>query len=308
MRFALFMATLSLATSIAAVVSSAQPSSEEEARVHFQRGVELFHEGRFEQASVAFERAYKLRPHYKILFNVAQVENELGHYAAALEAYTRYLAEGGMEVPEARLKAVKAEVKRLNALVGMVVVSCDIPGATVYVDGRKQGEVPLSGPVFVDLGDHEVRLTKGTDELHEEIVRVGGGEKVTVEVKAAEDAQPGSTVEDEEERVWTWVAFSVGGAAAIGAGITGGLAASKKSSLEDSCADGVCYGDDRGELDATRALATATDVLIAVAAVGVVAGVVLFFVEPRSRDEQKAVVVAPMMSTDMAGVALGGWF
>ncbi|MFO8070544.1 MAG: hypothetical protein R6V85_01600, partial [Polyangia bacterium] len=85
----------------------------EAARRQFNNGVELYEAGKLEQASVAFERAYELKPTYRIMFNIAQVENDLGHFAAALRAYTRYLAEGGDEIGAERLAQVRSEIERL---------------------------------------------------------------------------------------------------------------------------------------------------------------------------------------------------
>ncbi len=58
----------------------------DEARTQFEQGLALYNDYKFEQAAIAFGRAYELKPTYKLLYNLGQVENELSHYAAALEA------------------------------------------------------------------------------------------------------------------------------------------------------------------------------------------------------------------------------
>ena len=295
---------------------------DEQALTHFEQGIELFQQEKHEQAAIAFERAYELKPSYKILFNIAQVQNELEHYAAALEAYSRYLAEGGAEIKPERVDQVKTEIKRLNALVGMVTVETNVEGATVYLDDERQGETPLAGPMFVDLGKHSVVIKQGTDELHREVVKVAGGQKVTVKAeqasKAPESTKPvevsgegGPTNNEEDEgpeRVWTWVVIGIGGAAAIGAGITGGLASSRKGTLDDSCPDKQCPASEQDTIDSMKTLATTTDVLIGAAATCVALGVVLFFVEPGSAGEQDTVAVAPVVVPNGGGVAVGGRF
>jgi hypothetical protein len=282
---------------------------DEEAKTAFMQGVELYDAGKHEQAAVAFETAYKLKPSFKILFNIAQVENELGHFAAALEAYTRYLAEGGDEVPAERLEAVKAEIKRLNALVGMIVVECPVDGAKVKVDNEAQGKTPLGGPIFVDLGKHEVVVKHGQQELLSEVIKVGGGETVTVVVET--DAGTGSAGagddEDEPARVWTWVAFGVGAAAGITGGVLGGVSMSKKKELDKDCVDTHCPAGSQGEIDTITKLNLTADVLYGVAAVGVVAGIVLAIFEPDWTAEEK-ITVGPTAMGDGAGLLVGGRF
>jgi hypothetical protein len=294
-------------------MSARATGTDDEARIHFQQGIELYKQGDYEQAAVEFKRAYELKPSYKILFNVGQVENELKHYALALDAYVRYLAQGGGEVPAERTVQVREEIKRLNTLVGMLTIKCDAAGASVFVDGRKKGEIPLPGPVFVDLGEREVLVKKGGSELHREIVTVAGGQSVEVVVETGEAAvvasapeeatgsarpaaatEPGPAPEADAvtppDRIWMWVAFGVGGAAAIGAAVTGGLAISSKNDLDGACPDNGCPASKLDDLDTARTLGNAATALTVIAAAGVAAGVVLWFVEPGLASEGGASV------------------
>jgi cytochrome c biogenesis protein CcdA len=313
MRLAIFTLAAVLAATLASAVRA--DSRDEQARAQFEQGVALYEDGKYDQAAIAFERAYELKPSYKILFNLGQAHNELGHYAAALKAYTHYLAEGGDAIDPARRDKVKGEIARLNTLVGMVLVEAEVEGAVVYVDDERQGETPLASPVFVDLGKHTVVVKRGAAELHREAVKVAGGQRVTIRVAAAdepagpEEPAPQAVPEDEgPQRVWTWVAFGVGGAAAITAGITGGIAASKESTLADECPDKQCPQSEWKTLDSARTLATTTSALIAVAGVGIAAGIVLFFVEPGLGEEQPAVAIAPSADRNGFGISTVGRF
>lgn len=301
---------------------------DDEARMQFERGVELFDQGKFEQAAIAFERAYELKPSYRILFNIAQSENELGHYAAALKAYVRYLADGGDEVSEDRVKQVKREIERLNTLVGMILIECPHEGAKVKVDKEVVGRTPLAGPIFVDIGKHEIQIKKGNEELLEEVVKVAGGERVRIKVEGAAEAkgagevvaappvletaeeepeEPAVEAEPEAKRVWTWVAFGLGGGAAVGAAITGGLTLSKRSEVIDQCEGKSCPSSLSGDFDQVKTLSITTDVLIGVAAVGVVTGVLLYFFEPESESEE-GIAVSAAASANGGGVSVGGRF
>jgi hypothetical protein len=290
-------------------------ADDEAARTQFEQGIALYEAGKYEKAAIAFERAYELKPSYKLLYNIGQVQNQLEHYAHALEAYTRYLAEGGDEVPTYRIAEVKHEVERLNSLVGMLVVETDIEGALVFVDDRRQGQTPLESTVFVDLGEHTIVIKKDGVELHREIVKVAGGQKVVVRVDAPEDGTPPPDVppsvpesEERPERVWTWVALGVGAAAGIGAGITGGVVLSRADRIKDDCSGNSCPPSVKDDLDSTRNLGYVTDVLIGVAAAGIATGIVLFFVEPGTGDEDQSVALIPTASEHGGGLALTGRF
>jgi hypothetical protein len=121
--------------------------------------------------------------------------------------------------------------------------------------------------------------------------------------KTVEPAEP----EDEPRRVWTWVAFGVGGAAGVGAIITGSMALSKESDVRDKCSGGECPASLSGDFDSVEKLALTTDVLIGVAAAGVVAGTLLFFFEPDSESDVE-VGIAPAAGAKSAGLLLTGRF
>jgi hypothetical protein len=305
-----------LAAAPRAAGAAGADDAEQQARKQFNIGLELYEQGDFEKAAIAFTTAYELKPSYKILFNIAQTENELKHYARAIEAYRRYMDEGGADISPDRAADVAREISRLESLIGQLELICPIGGAVVMVDGERRGQTPLDEPITVDLGKHELLVKRGAREIHRELVRVGGGLTVTVEVSAREDEElpdqePDSAPVDEEKggRVWAWVALGVGGAAAVGAGVTGGIATSMESDLEKQCDNGVCAEDRRDEIEKTRALATATDVLIGVAAAGVATGVLLFFLEPGSKeDEGSRISVVPAATSRSAGLAVGGRF
>jgi hypothetical protein len=303
-------------------LAAAQKSAETEAKAQFDVGVELFEKGQFEKASIAFARAYELRPSFKILYLVGKCAQELGRFTESLDAFTRYLSEGGDQIDAARRLEVKKEIERLNALVGAVAVESGAEGATVFIDGRRVGDTPLAAPVFVDLGEHEVLLRRGAVELHREVVKVAGGQRVVVKAAIGgegQGARAGEAAKDDgaaakgpggdeaakpkPKRVWTWVAAGVGGAAAVGAVVTGVLSLSKTKDIQDDCEDNQCPASLKDEGNKARALAYASDALIAVAGVGVAAGVVLFFLEPKWKERGDAVEVAPVAAPTANGGA-----
>src|SRR5262245_57032431 len=94
-------AAIALATSSFAAVAQ-QPSkapdapaqgskqAQDEAKLHYDRGIQLYNEGAYELALIEFQRAYQLFPNYKILFNIGQVSAQLGNYAGATQALRKF--------------------------------------------------------------------------------------------------------------------------------------------------------------------------------------------------------------------------
>lgn len=290
---------------------------DDEAKAQFQQGVELYKAGEHEQAAIAFERAYELKPNYKILYNIGQARNELRRYAQALGAYEQYLSDGGGEIDQKRKDEVLGEIKRLKTLVGFVRVEADRDGLTVFVDGHKQGPTPLAAPVPLDLGEHEVIIKDGTDEVHSEVIKVAGGKTgvVTVgEPAGTHEATPlpagttDSQPDDGPKRAWTWVALGVGVAAGIGAGVTGGITLSRADDLKSDCPDNTCPSDKKSDLDSAKTLGNVSTALTVVAAVGIAAGVALFFIEPGLGKEETPVAIIPTATPDGAALTVTGRF
>jgi hypothetical protein len=115
-------------------------------------------------------------------------------------------------------------------------------------------------------------------------------------VAVAPTDRPSSTTSP--NRVPAYVAFGVGGAAAIGAVVTGLVAKGKFSDAEKTCKPSC----NDGTVDSIKSMALVSDVLTAVAVVGVGIGAVLFFTaKPPSSD----VASGPVPSL-LAGVGPSG--
>jgi len=308
------MALLWLAAAASRAVTAAADDGDE-ARIQYERGVELYDAGKFEEALVAFSRAYELKPSYKILYNIAQTDNERGEYAGALGAYRRYLAEGGGGLDAARTSEVEAEVTRLESLVGSLEVECAVDGSFVLVDGRRMGEAPFREALLVNLGERNVMVKKGAVELYHEVVRIAGGQELTIVVEAPPEggaagtaggggrAGPHGASIARGRKVAGGIVLGVAGAAAVVAGVTGGLATSDRNSLD--CDGNSCPGQ-QDEIDSARTKATLSTVFTCVSGAALVAGILLVAIRPR--DERKEVSVVPSASGGGAGLFIQGRF
>ncbi len=313
-RFLIFIAVL--ATVALHVGSAVADENDEEARAQYERGKELYGADKYTEAAIAFQRAYELKPAFKILFNIGQVENENGDYVRALDAYMRYLEEGGDDIPADRKKTVDKEIARLKTLVGSFRVEGAQDGAVLMVDGRRMGEAPFDEPVMVKLGEHEVVVKISGEELFHEFVRVAGGQELPIRIETAPVKEatlvplyvPEAQADGGSKtlRVLGVVALAAGGVAIMGTALTGVAAVSHTEDLDGVCPDGSCPPEYRNDYDKAVRTATASTVLGVVSGLMITAGVVLLIVGRKSRE--KNVEVGAAAGPNGAGLLITGRF
>ena len=271
----------------------------------FEAGINFFDQENYESAAEAFREAYRTRPSWKILYNIGQSEAAEGRYGLAMEAFQQYLVDGKDEIPSERREYVLKEIKNLRELVGQVVIKAPA-GSVVYIDKVFRGKLSGNKPILVVGGKtHELIVLKDEKEILRRHFSVWGGK--SIRIKAGEPVEESAEPEQEEspERVWTWVAYGIGGAATLGAIITGSIALSKRAMITPDCNDNVCPDRLKDDADTVDALAVTTDVFISFAVVGAAAGTVLYFFEPEWFGE---VSITPSAGSEHIGLAVGGRF
>lgn len=322
----LLVTSLALAGSVAAAQGDVKA-----AKTAFAKGSALFDKGDFVPAAEAFREANRLNPSWKLYYNIGQAEAAAKRYGLALEAFEKYLAEGGDEVALERNDEVLAEIKRLRELVGALDIRAP-EGAAVSIDGIESGTAPLPGTIKVAAGsDHTIRAEKDGAIIEERVVRVSGGETAVVELGAAErdsgedksPAGPDAPASPEAAaapagdgsalKTWGWVTLGVGAAVAVGGGIAGGVALSVDRKLEDDCLNGQCQPPQHDEIDKRDTLGVVSTVLVAAGAAVAATGAVLLIVgykrgESGGAPEGAEVSLLPSAGPGFAGAALSGRF
>jgi tetratricopeptide (TPR) repeat protein len=216
---------------LAVLLAAARPAPAadaplEEARIRFQRGVQLFHEGSFEAALAEFRKAYQVAPSYRLLYNIGQVHYELHDYVGALKSFRQYLTDGAAEIAADRRAAVEAEIRKLEGLVAYLDVTVRPDGADVLIDDVSVGISPLGGPVLVNAGQRRVTGNKGGQTAPVRNITVAGGERVRVALSVPETplVSPirsyalGQAQERERPQVGVWVGVAATTMLALTAG------------------------------------------------------------------------------------------
>lgn len=123
-----------------------------DAQAHFERGVTLYDEGRLPQALAEFREAQRIAPSAAFLYNVAQVEAELGHAVEAVDAYEELLRTA-RTIGDGMRAQIDAALAEQRARVATLEVVANAPGAIVALDDVDVGTAPLSS-VRVSAGEH----------------------------------------------------------------------------------------------------------------------------------------------------------
>lgn len=304
--------------------------SEEEALAlaSFEAAKTLYAEEQFDEAAAKFREANRIRPTWKLFFNIGQSEAAAKRNGLAVEAFEQYLAQGGDEIPKARHELVISEIKRLRPIVGFVNISTTPAGATVLIDDMERGALPLSGPLMVAAGiDHVVKIVDGDEVVLDRKVRVAGEQTVTIDVDAETGPEPPPEPEPEvspsvpspdlrtddgsAKRGLGIAGVSLGAALLASGAVTGGLALSQFKKLENACNDDFeCERSDESLRTRADTLALVTDVLIPLGAVVGTVGVVLLVLGKKADQStaKRDVGVRPVIGPTQGGLLLEGRF
>ncbi len=269
--------------------------SDRDARRLFNEGVRAFEEGQLTEALDAFKRAYALRPSYRILYNIGQVQAELGYPHRAIESFEGYLYDGRNRVPQARRRAVEKDIELLRLVVGEITVEGP-QGADVWIDGERKGYLPLSGAILLRAGRHRLMIRRGNTTPCEKDIQVKGGTEATVscvdlntppppQMDRAPDrtlAVTATPIPQENEgnffldTVAPWASAGLAVATLTAGIVFAGKASSINGDLGSSCTDGACPPQYEDDVNALPRLAGAADGMFIATAVLSAAAVTLF--------------------------------
>ncbi len=108
-----------------------------EAQAHFNAGVSVLQDpdgARYEEAYLEFKAAYADSPSWKILGNLGITALKLERDGEAIEAFRKYLAEGGSDLDPEEQAQVKRDLATLEASSARVVL--ELPQGAAVLDER----------------------------------------------------------------------------------------------------------------------------------------------------------------------------
>lgn len=205
------------------------------AREHFDLGLAHLDAGRFAQALIEFQEAYRESPHPIALYNVGLAQIALGDAIAAVDTLERFLREA--EAAGVLETTKRDEVQRLlnDQSMRIAVLRFDVrpPGAMVTLDAREVPAASLSAAHRVQVGEHRLRVELAGYQPQELAVRLTGGEErmlhfslvpvATEKTATARAAQPApkDPKPDTGASGWRTVSYVLGGTG-LALGVTAG--------------------------------------------------------------------------------------
>jgi hypothetical protein len=188
-------------TSSARAGDAPTEDARETARLHYARGLELAGQADYEAALREFTEAYRVSPHFAVLYNMGQAQFALGRPAEAIESLSKYLRDGQEQVPPARRQEVQAQIALLESLFAELTIATDQSGVLITVDGREVGRTPLYQPIRLATGTHKVSATMEGMAAVNRTVTLAPGDRQVLNLEMASrsesskvaEAQPSST-------------------------------------------------------------------------------------------------------------------
>lgn len=159
------------------------PPNVEEAKRLFEQGESLRAAGQFQAALEAYLKSRALVPRATNTLNVAVCLHALKRFDEAYE----YFEEALSKYPEAQLSkeardSAKATLADIEGKVGRLDVSANVD-ATLVIDGRTRGKLPLLAPVRAMPGKHVVRLIRDGFITFEQTVEIVARDTAKIDAK-----------------------------------------------------------------------------------------------------------------------------
>jgi hypothetical protein len=329
---ALGLALLGAPGSAAAQDEVAGGKQLQEAYDHFSEGESLFRHRKYAEALAEYQQALELSASPSLRYNIGLCQYRLDSPLEARRQFVQYLADMPPALlTEERRQEVQRYLGMIDGSLGLLEVQIPVEGAAVSVDGTVVGTAPLSAPVAVLPGDHEVSAeAEGYAPLSMPVSVQAGGRLslqlvlipqappepeggTEVEVPVEPPPPPPPPADEGISAAWFWVTTGIAGAAAVGAAVTGALLSQKRSDYDvavdwcgrgwnPACSEGRSIASTGDDLDLT------TTVLLSVAGgFAATAFILAFFTDfDGAEAEEPPVGVAATPLTDGESGAIQG--
>ncbi len=270
----------------AAAPASAQSVRDEAARA--LKEARRLHEVRdYETALAKFLEVERLLPASRLDVLVAATLEALGRTVEAAERLERAIRRARRAQDEAQERVARRRLEELWRNVSSVRVSCSVLGATVLLDGRVLGEVPIERRIYLAPGSHRLRVRAHGHETFDRTLVLYPGDHPMVNVELVRSSSRGgartSASPRPRRRVWTWVVLAAAGATFATAAAIGAWGKSEYDEYKSPTLTGERWDELQRSLPWKERTANA---LFGVGGALAAAAVVLFFTEARGGTER----------------------
>ncbi|MFZ5890375.1 MAG: tetratricopeptide repeat protein [Myxococcota bacterium] len=256
---------------------------------------QLFQVGDYVNAADRFDRAYELERAAWIAVWVARSLTRAGRFVDAVDRYREIaeqpLASDASSRDWAARRDAKAERQELLPRVpNLIVTLVGAPRSEVLLDvnGVALPSEFVGVPRSVDPGVVRVHGERGFQHV-EQSIEIGEGETKTVQLSFLVPARNGESRSEparpngngDAQRVASFVAVGVGGAALLTGGVFAALAAGDEGRLLNQCPMSRCAPRFRSSIDTYESKKTVATVALWSGAALLTSGIVLYLTLPR---------------------------
>lgn len=153
-----------------------------EAKVSFEKGNVLLAQEAWGAALAEFGRSRASYPTRAATKNAAICLSSLRRHDEALDMFEEVLKFSTL--PDDERQIVEHTIKELQDRVGTLKVEGGDPGASIVIDGRYRGTLPLPGPVRVAVGSHEISAFKEGLDPFGATIEVGPKQAAVVQLRS----------------------------------------------------------------------------------------------------------------------------
>lgn len=263
----------------------------------FDLGVAEMEHGHFDVACPAIRESFEIEPLPGTLFALAECEAQWGRCATALARYEEYLAmvptlsAAGQAKQRGRKKTAQAQITTLRAVtprLTLMLPKGPSSGVVVTLDGKVLSDASLGVAIPLDPGEHLVTTRVEGAAPSETRVGLARGDIKSILLNVPRPAPvvvpvPGVSLEagPSGKRVGAFVAGGLGVAGLVVGAVTGGLAISEKSAVNDGCSDLGCTPEGKAAADRLKRFGTASTIGFVLGSAALAVGTVLFVVDRR---------------------------
>lgn len=178
------------------------------ARELYENGAMLYEEGRYEEAITAWEEAYRLSERHALLYNIANAQERLGDYQAALDTLAEYRAlapASERDVLDRRLKSIERRMEEAGQTASTTTTTTTAPATS--------RDVALAPIALVGAG----AVALGTGTVFGVRSRSAGAELETLCVNGVCPSEAAGLIQQNKRSALVAdIAWGVGAAAAAG--------------------------------------------------------------------------------------------
>jgi tetratricopeptide (TPR) repeat protein len=302
MKRSCVLAALGVALALAPVLSESARADEPLGDTpNVARAVELygqarsrFDEGELQAALAAIEESLTLldSPNSDLLRG--HILRGLGRRVEAIEAYERALSGSKRKLlaGEARFEPTAAESGRWVGVLGADLAEVDVAvigasqASAVSVGGRaatlQGGSESRTAKIWVEPGDIAVEVVDGSRRESKKLsASAGSAQRVLFDLRGPVAAAPADSSTALPPPA-AWVAAGIGAAGMTAFAVLGGLVLATDAELADSCSP-RCPASRLDEAERGERLQIGANVAVAVGAVGLATGAVIWIVDAATR-------------------------